>query len=158
MIGHEAIIAALLVAAIPFSLSHVRDVIAIFIVAFVLLLLPSMLPKPETLGETWYWLLIMVEMFFASAALATRALSGRIIALFCIWNTAGHIMGLMAFHYYWSISEYYSAIIRAGELSQAVALVLFSGPIINFAVRRRTQRQENRDEWHRLEHSHPRNY
>lgn len=147
------VMAALLFAAIPLNLSRVRDTSFLFVAAFILILLPKILPSPVLLDEDWFRMLIGVECLFALAALSVRSVSAWVLAGFCLWNALGHVFGLFAYRNSWDIYSWYEGIIRAGELSQAASLLIFSAPIINFAVLRRARRQEGDDGWFRLEHS-----
>jgi hypothetical protein len=152
MNSHEMAICAILIAALATNLYRISNIVLVFLVAGVLVILPHALPDPQSMGESWFYLLIVVEIMFGAAALCTRTLSSKVIAGFCLWNVLGHSMGLLTYHYGYSLYSCYSAIIRAGELSQALSLVLFSKPIINLAVLYKSYRQGGDDEWHRVEH------
>jgi hypothetical protein len=152
MTVHETAIAVLLIAAIALNLSRISALFLVFLTSTVLLILPKILPDPNILGESWYWMLMGIEGLFAVLAWSTGEQAGKVVAGFSFWNTLGHILGLIAFHKDLSFYSYYSAIIRTGEISQAAATVLFSTPVINLAVIHRLAKKGGDDARDRLEY------
>jgi predicted membrane channel-forming protein YqfA (hemolysin III family) len=153
MTGHQLTIALILLLALPLSLSRARDVSLVFVAGTVLILLNSLFPSPNTVGSLWFYLLIGVECLFALAAMSVRSWAGWALTLFCFWNGMGHYLGLVAYQNNLPIYALYDGFIQAGEISQAVALVLFSRPIINSAALIKAKLWGKYDGWHRLEHA-----
>jgi hypothetical protein len=149
---YQAILLAFLLIAGPFNLYQPRALALVFLSSVFLLFLNRFLPPPDPLGVEWFELLIKSEFIFAVMALMSSTIAGRWVAGFCVWNMAGHFFGLVAFSCDWPYYSSYSPLIRAGELCQALALILFPQPIIQFAVWFRTKNRSTDDEWHRLEH------
>jgi hypothetical protein len=134
------------------NLYQPRVLTLVFVTALFLLFLSSLIPPANVLQNTWFKVLIQSEAFFAACALLSFSTAGRIVAAFCLWNIASHVLGWVSFVHDYPAYTLYSPLIRAGEVCQALALILFSQPIINLAVWFRTKDRSTDDEWHRLEH------
>jgi len=124
----------------------------VFVTAVFLLFLSSLIPPPNVVPSAWFKILIQSELFFAGCAILSFSTVGHVVAGFCLWNIVGHAIGWVSYEQELPTYLLYGPIIRAGEICQVLALILFSRPIINLAVWFRTKNRSTDDEWHRLGH------
>lgn len=118
--------------------------------AFILFILPDKLPNPDLLQERWFILLCAVEIGFAIGAALIRTIASIPIIGFCIWNIFGHLIGWYSFETGSEVYNLYEATIRAGEVCQLLALILFSQPILRLAIAHNVKKRERDGNHHRM--------
>lgn len=154
MTGYDCMVVALLGVAAIINGYQVRLTVLTFISAVILAIVPRALPDPDLLGAAWFPTLISIEFAFACLALSTQTYAGKVIAAFSVLNSLVHGLGWIAYSYDLSIYSQYESIIRFGETSQLLALILFSplGGEIAQVLQQRKMANHDRDR-NKLEYS-----
>ena len=111
-----------------------RALALVCIVFFYFFLLPKLLPAPNALGASWFIVLIALELSLGYISLATQTRAGIAVCGFSVWNCLADLFGYYAYTTDSTWYGYYATIVRTGEMSQIIALSLYSRPIIRLAV------------------------
>ena len=111
-----------------------RALALVCIVFFYFVLLPKLLPDPNLLGASWFIVLIAIELSLGYMALATQTRAGIAVCGFSVWNCLAHLFGYYAYTSDSTWYDYYATIVRTGEVSQIIALSLYSRPVIRLLV------------------------
>lgn len=136
------------------NLFQPRALFLVFLAFVFLVLSDKLLPDPGALIATdqpyWFLLMLMIEALFGICALATCAKQAPAIAGFCVWNSLGHMIGLYSFLHLGQYDDAYNAMIRAGEISQVVALSLLSRHVMHIIAWRKNNNEEEQDGGHQF--------
>lgn len=127
-----------------------RMLALVFLSAVIILILPSALPSPSDMQEQWFIMLCGIEIVFLVGAALTRTIASIPIVGFCCWNILGHLLGYCAFLNDSPVYNLYEAIIRAGEVCQLLALILFSQPILRLAIAHNVKKRDRDGNHHRM--------
>lgn len=154
MIGYEPLLAIGLLIGVALNAYQTRALFLVFTVSAFLVLIPRILPDPNALGFQWFIILIALESSLAFFALATKTRSGIAVAAFSLFNLTFHALMMAVYLYadsHYAIAQtIYSNLVRIGEISQIIALCLYSRPIIRLAVWWTARHKENHDGSHQF--------
>lgn len=136
------------------NLFQPRALFLVFLAFVFLILSDKLLPDPSTLTTAdqpyWFLLMAMMEALFGICALATCAKQAPAVAGFCGWNIVGHAIGFYSFTRLGQYDDAYNAMIRAGEISQVVALSLLSRHVMHLVAWRKNNNEEEQDGGHQF--------
>lgn len=123
-----AVLALGLCAALLLNARQLRSIALVTLAAVFLLGLPAILPDPNAVQEWWFAMLVLAELLCASLALMINARISGVFAALSVFNATTHTLGLLAYSYDWPLYGLYEGLVRGGEISQVLALIILSEP------------------------------
>ncbi len=149
--AYEEILAAGLWLAILLNATQIRALALSFIALSFLVIAPRLINLSPNTEWQFFPIAIALEGCFGITAILTKAKAAKYMAALCAYCAAAHVIGWISYINASPVYESYKFVLRVGEISQLIALILSSGPITKLVLYQHLKCiEKDKDNGHRM--------